>query len=165
MWIERRIEKLNKILNKFNLTLNIYISAIINIALCIVLPIVAMHTLNWPIFLKGFAIAFPISTLIVLFIPINKLGDLVASKFGLKPQTVPFTMVSTAVLAFIVGTIMSLLMTAVNAGKFTGYFTPAYFGAWFSCWGWALLAVYVSALIGIWTGLPLTMKLCGPPQK
>ncbi|MBQ9155367.1 MAG: hypothetical protein IJ137_01150 [Eubacterium sp.] len=155
---------MNKIFNKFNLTLNIWISVIINVALSIVLPLVAMGTVTLPIFLKGFAIAFPVSTIIVLLIPINRLGDMVASKFGLQPQTVPFTLVSTAVLAFILGSFMSLLMTYINAGAYTGLFTPAYFAAWFSCWGWALLAVYLSALVGIYTGLPLTMKLCGPPQ-
>ena len=155
---------MGKIFNRFNLTLNIYISVIINVALCIVLPLVAMGTVNLPIFLKGFAIAFPISTLIVLFIPINRFGDFIASKFGLKPQTVPFTLVSTAVLALIVGTIMSMLMTAVNAGKFTGYFTPAYFGAWLHAYPWALITVYLSALLGVFTGLPLCMKLFGPPK-
>ena len=58
---------------------------------------------------------------------------------------------------------MSLFMIAVMAGKYVGIFTPAYFGAWLHAWPWALLSVYVSALIGVWTGLPLTMKLCGPP--
>lgn len=154
----------NKIFNKFNLFLNIYVSVVINVALCIVLPIAAMGMLNAPIFFKGFAIAYPVSTLIVLFIPINRLGDALAGTIGLKPRTVPHTLVSTAVLAFIVGTVMSLIMTGVNAGPFTGIFTPAYFAAWFSAYGWALLSVYVSALIGVWTGLPLTMKLCGPPK-
>jgi hypothetical protein len=155
---------LQKIFNRFNLTLNIYVSIIINIVLCIILPKVAMGMVTWPVFLKGFAIAFPVSTLIVLFIPLNRLGDFIASRLGLKPQTVPFTLVSTFVLAIILGTIMSLLMTAVNAGSFTGYFTPAFFGAWFSAYFWALLSVYVSALVGVFTGLPLAMKLCGPPE-
>ena len=62
-------------------------------------------------------------------------------------------------------TFMSMLMTYINAGAFTGLFTPAYFAAWYSAWGWALLSVYLSALVGIWTGLPLTMKLCGPPDR
>lgn len=155
---------MKKIFNKFNLTLNIWISLIINIALSIVLPVIAMGTVNVPVFLKGFSIAFPVSTVIVLLIPINRLGDAIASKLGLKPQTLPFTLVSTAVLSFILGTFMSMLMTYINAGAFTGLFTPAYFAAWFSAWGWALLSVYVSAIIGIYTGLPLTMKICGPPK-
>ena len=154
---------MSKIFNRFNLTLNIWISLIINAVLCIVLPLVAIGMVNLPIFLKGFAIAFPISTIIVLLIPINKLGDAVAGAFGLKPQTLPFTLVSTAVLALILGTFMSMLMTYVNAGAYTGLFTPAFFGAWMGAWPWALLTVYISALVGIFTGLPLAMKLCGPP--
>lgn len=151
---------MKKIFNKFNLILNIWISLIINVALSIVLPVIAMGTVNVPIFLKGFSIAFPISTVIVLLIPINRLGDTIASILGLKPQTIPFTLISTAVLSFILGTFMSMLMTYINAGAFTGLFTPAYFAAWFS----ALLSVYVSAIIGIYTGLPLTMKIYGPPK-
>ena len=156
---------MNRIFNRFNLTLNIYISVIINAALSVVLPMVAMGMVSTEIFLKGFAIAFPVSTIIVLLIPINRLGDLIASKLGLRPQSVPFTLVSTAVLALILGTFMSLLMTAVNAGKFTGYFTPAYFAAWLSAYPWALLSVYISALIGVFSGLPLCMKLFGPPKE
>ena len=165
MYVDWKVIFLSKIFNKFNLTLNIWISLIINVALSIVLPVVDIGTVNLPIFLKGFGIAFPVSTIIVLLIPLNQLGDAIASKLGLKPQTIPFTLVSTAILALILGTFMSMLMTYVNAGAFTGLFTPAYFAAWFSAWGWALLAVYVSALIGIYTGLPLTIKLCGPPQE
>ena len=154
---------MRKIFNKFNLILNIWISLIINIVLSIVLPIVAMGMVNFSIFIRGFAIAFPVSTIVVLVVPITKLGDFIASKLGCKPRSILFTMVSTAVLSLLLGSFMSLLMTAVNAGPYTGLFTPAYFGAWFSAWGWALLSVYISALFGIWTGLPLTMKLCGPP--
>lgn len=143
--------------------MNIYISVIINVALCIVLPLVATHHLDFPTFLKGFIIAFPVSTLIVLFIPINRFGDFIASKLGCKPRSVPFKLVSTAVLALIVGTIMSLLMMTIMAGKFTGYFTPAFFGAWVHVWPWALLCVYISALIGVFTGFPFTMKVAGPP--
>ncbi|MBP3926825.1 MAG: hypothetical protein J6D13_06575 [Clostridium sp.] len=121
--------------------------------------------MNFGIFLHGFLIAFPVSTIIVLLLPLNRLGDSVAAGLGCRPRTVPFTMVSTAVLALLLGTFMSMLMTYVNAGAFTGLFTPAYFAAWFSAWGWALLSVYLSALFGIWTGLPLAIKLCGPQQK
>ena len=154
---------LHKIFNKFNLSFNIYVSAIINIALCVVLPVVAMGMLTWGLFGRGFAIAYPISTLMVLFIPIVPLGDLVATKLGCQRGKVMFTIVSTAILALIVGTFMSLLMTGVNAGKYTGIFTPAYFHAWIGAYPWALLSVYGSALVGIFTGLPLMMKLCGPP--
>ncbi len=156
---------MKKIFNKFNLILNLWISLIINIALSIVLPLVAMGTVNWSIFLRGFSIAFPVSTILVLLLPLKQLGDFIAARLGLRPQTVPFTFASTAVLSFTLGTFMSMLMTYINAGAFTGLFTPAYFAAWFSAWGWALLSVYVSALIGLYTGLPLTMKLCEPPKQ
>lgn len=156
---------MKKIFNKFNLILNLWISLIINISLSIVLPLVAMGTVNLPVFLKGFAIAFPVSTVLVLLLPLNQLGDFIAGKLGLQPQTIPFTFASTAVLSFTLGTFMSMLMTYINAGAFTGLFTPAYFSAWFSAWGWALLSVYTSALIGLYTGLPLTMKLCGKPKQ
>ena len=156
---------MRKIFNKFNLILNLWISLIINISLSIVLPIVAMGTVNLPVFLRGFAIAFPVSTVLVLLLPLNQLGDFIAAKLGFLPQTIPFTFASTAVLSFTLGTFMSMLMTYINAGAFTGLFTPAYFAAWFSAWGWALLSVYISALIGLYTGLPLTMKLCGEPKQ
>lgn len=126
---------MRKIFNKFNLILNLWISLIINISLSIVLPIVAMGTVNLPVFLRGFAIAFPVSTVLVLLLPLNQLGDFIAAKLGFQPQTIPFTFASTAVLSFTLGTFMSMLMTYINAGAFTGLFTPAYFAAWFSCVG------------------------------
>lgn len=149
---------MKRIFNKFNIIFNLWVSLIINIALCIVLPLVAMNMINWGIFIKGFLIAFPVSTLLVLFVPIVPLGHKVASGFGLAENSVPFTLVSTIVLALILGTLMSLLMTAVNAGV-----GPFFVMAWWSCYPIVLLTVYVTALIGIFTGLPLTMKLAGPP--
>lgn len=145
-------------ITKFDFWLNIWISLIINVVLSIVLPLAAMGMITWGIFLKGFAVAFPASTIIVLVIPITKLGNFIAIKLGLKPQSLPFTLVSTAILALILSTFMSLLMTAANAG-----FGPHFVGAWLSAYGWALISVYVSALIGVWTGLPLMIKLIGPP--
>lgn len=82
---------MRKIFNKFNLILNLWISLIINISLSIVLPIVAMGTVNLPVFLRGFAIAFPVSTVLVLLLPLNQLGDFIAAKLGFQPQTIPFT--------------------------------------------------------------------------
>jgi|GEM_PF-534942 len=149
---------MKRIFNKFNLTFNLWVSLIINAALCVALPLLAMHTITPGIFFKGFIIAYPVSTLLVLFIPVVPLGHKVASAFGLTPNSIPFTLVSTVVLAVLLGTPMSLLMTAVNAGV-----GPFFVAAWLSCFPFALLTVYVSALIGIWTGLPLTLKVAGPP--
>ena len=146
------------IFNKFNLTINLYISLLINIALSIILPLAAMHMISLPIFLRGFAIAFPVSTIIALMIPINKLGDRLASALGLKPDTAPFRMVSTALFSLILGTFMSFLMTAVNAG-----IGPWFLAAWWSVYGWALLSVYLSALLGVFTAFPVAVRLCGPP--
>ena len=55
---------------------------------------------------------------------------------------------------------MTLLMTAVNAG-----IGPHYFAAWWSCYPLALLTVYLSALLGIFTGIPLVSALVKPRAK
>ena len=146
--------------NKFDVILNLWISLIINVALSIILPLIAMHTVTWPIFLKGFAIAFPVSTLFVMLLPIVALGNKFAVACKTKPGSPLFTILSTLILALLMGTFMSLLMTAVNAGV-----GPHFIGAWLSCDPLALLTVYLSALLGIWTGLPLTMRLVGPPPN
>lgn len=151
---------MHKIFNKFNLIFNLWVSLIINVALCIVLPLVAMHFLNWGIFLKGFVIAYPVSTLFVLFVPVVSWGGRFAAAFKAKQGSWLFTILSTLILTLLMGTFMSLLMTAVNAG-----IGPWYVSAWLSCYPIALLTVYVSALIGVWTGMPLTMKLAGPPKE
>lgn len=149
-----------KKLTKFDLVLNLWISVIINVALSIALPLIAMGTLTWPIFLRGFAIAFPVSTILVLVLPVVPLGNRFACALGAKPNTPVFTMFSTLVLALILGTLMSLLMTAVNAG-----IGPWFVSAWLSCYPMVLLTVYLSALLGIFTGVPATMKMVGPPEQ
>lgn len=90
---------MKKNLNRFNLVFNIYVSVIINVALCIVLPLTAMGVLSLPIFFKGFIIAFPVSTLIVLFLPISRLGDSVAEKFGLRVHSFPHTRIISRIIS------------------------------------------------------------------
>lgn len=148
-----------KKLTKFDLVLNLWISVIINVALSIVLPIIAMGTLTFAMFIKGFAIAFPVSTILVLVLPIVPLGNRFAAALGAKQNTPVFTLLSTLVLAALLGTLMSLLMTAVNAG-----IGPWFVSAWLSCYPLVLLTVYLSALLGIFTGVPATKKLVGAPK-
>ena len=145
--------------SKFDTILNLWISLIINVVLSIVLPLAAIGFISLPIFLKGFALAFTVSTLIVFVVPIVDWGAAFALKCGARPMTLRFTLLSTLVLAFCLGTFMSLLMTAVNAGM-----GPHFMAAWLSCYHWVLLSVYMSAVAGIITGVPLTKKLCGLPN-
>ena len=141
--------------SRFDVILNLWISFVINVVLSIVLPAL-VGMLSFGTFLKGFLIAFTVSTILVFLIPVVDWGRKFASLFGLKPGTPVFTLVSTIVLALFLGTIMTLLMTAVNAG-----IGPHFFAAWWSCYGIALLTVYLSALVGIFTGIPLTKAIVG----
>lgn len=136
-----------------------WISFVINVVLSIVLPAL-VGKLNFGTFIKGFLIAFTVSTILVFLIPVVDWGAKFASCFGLKPNTPSFTIVSTVVLALFLGTIMTLLMTALNAG-----IGPHFFAAWWSCYPIALLTVYLSALLGIFTGVPLTKAIVGIPKK
>lgn len=150
---------MRKIFNKYNLFINVYISLIINVVLSIILPLVSVGMLNFRIFITGFLIAFPISTLLVLFIPLNLLGDHLAGKAGLKKGSVGFRLFSTLILSFILSVVMSLIMTAVNVG--TGLpFIPA----WKHVFWYVFASVYVSAVFGSFTAFPLAIKLMGPPD-
>lgn len=146
-----------KKLTKFDVILNIWVSLIINVALSIVLPALNGF-LTWGAFIKGFSVAFPVSTILVFILPVVSWGAKFAMLFRLKPDTPAFTLVSTVILSFIIGTLMTLLMTAINAG-----IGPHFLAAWWSCYLLALLTVYLSALLGISTGLPLTKKILGIP--
>lgn len=156
---------MRKIFNKFNIFINLWISFVINVVLCIALVYISTGTLNLREILVGFAIAYPISTLFCMFVPVTKLGENIAIKLGARPMSIPFRLISTAVLSLIVGTLMSMLMVAVMAGKYVGVFTPAYFGNWLHVYPWALLSVYLSALLGVFTAFPLALKLFGPPPR
>ena len=127
-----------KKLTKFDVILNIWVSLIINIALSAVLPALNGF-LTWGTFFSGFAIAFPVSTILVFVLPVVSWGAKFASLFKLKPNT---------------------LMTAINAG-----IGPHFLAAWWSCYLLALLTVYLSALLGLFTGLPLTKKILGIPAE
>lgn len=147
-------------LTKFEIILNLWISLVINIVLSIALPLLSIKFITLGIFLKGFAIAFTVSTIFVFIVPVVKWGENFAVACKAKPHTISSQLLSTLVLAMILGTLMSLLMTAVNAGM-----GPYFFAAWLSLYAYVLLVVYVSALIGIWTGIPLTMKICRIPKE
>ena len=148
-------------ITKFEVILNLWISLIINVVLSIVLPILAIGFINWGIFIKGFAIAFTVSTIFVFIVPVVKWGDSFAAALKTKPHTVPSQLLSTIILALILGTMMSLLMTWVNLPK---DIPIPFVAAWLKGYPAVLATVYVSALIGIWTGIPLTMKLCHIPK-
>lgn len=144
--------------SKFEVALNLWISLVINVVLCIALPLLAIGFINWGIFLKGFIIAFPLSTIFVFLVPIVKWGEHFAAALKAKPYTLASQLLSTLLLALVLGTLMSLLMTAVNAGV-----GPFFFKAWISAYPFVLIIVYISALIGIWTGLPLVRRIVAPP--
>ena len=144
---------------KFDVILNLWISFVINVILSIVLPILAIGFLTPMIFLKGFIIAFIVSTAFVFIVPIVKWSNNFAALFKVRPHTLPSQLISTILLALCLGTLMSLLMTAVNAGA-----GPYFFAAWLSFYPLALLTVYVSAQIGIWTGIHLAKKICHIPK-
>ena len=148
-----------KKLTKFDVILNLWISLVINVALSIVLPALNGF-LTLGSFLSGFAIAYPVSTIFVFLVPVVAWGGKFAGLFGLRQGTAMFTIVSTIVLALIMGTFMTLLMTAVNAG-----IGPHYLAAWWSCYPLALLTVYLSALLGIFTGVPLTAAIVKPGKE
>jgi hypothetical protein len=76
-----------------------------------------------------------------------------------KPQSFPAKMLSTIIVALILCTCLSLLMTAVNAGV-----GPWFVAAWLSAYPFAMLSVYVSALAGILTGVPLTKAILHIPK-
>jgi hypothetical protein len=75
-----------KKMGKFDIFVNLWISLVINVVLSIVLPLVAIGMLTPAIFLKGFAIAFTVSTAFVFLVPVVSLGQKFASLFKVKPQ-------------------------------------------------------------------------------
>lgn len=144
---------------KFDIVLGLWISFLMNTILGIFLPLMAIGFITWGIFLKGFAIAFPISTIFAFLVPVNQWGQNFAALFKAKPFTLKSQLLSTIVTAIIFGLFMSLLMTAVNAG-----IGPHFFGAWISILPYVLIIIYISSLIGLWTGIPLTKKICRIPD-
>jgi len=143
---------------KFDTVMDLWISLVLNIIMSIALPLIALHFITWGIFFKGFVIAFVVSTIFVFIVPIVKWGNKFAAALGAGPNTLVSQLLSTIIVALVLGTLMTMLMTAVNAG-----IGPHFLGAWWSCYPYALVVVYISALVGIWTGIPLAVKLAGPP--
>lgn len=148
-----------KKLSKFDVVLSLWISLIINVALSVVLPALNGF-LSFKSFLVGFAIAYPVSTIFVFIVPVISWGAKFAGACKLRPDTPGFTFASTIILALVMGTFMTLLMTAVNAG-----IGPHFLAAWWSCYPIALATVYLSALCGIFSGIPLTKAVIKAPKS
>jgi hypothetical protein len=145
--------------NKFEVIMNIWISVIINVVLAIVLPLAAMGMINLKIFLIGFAIAFPVSTVLVFVLPITALGNKFAHACGAAENSVPEKLLSTIIVALILCTALSLMMTAINLPPGVP-FIPA----WLHAYPWAMISVYGSALLGIFTGVPFTKAILRIPK-
>lgn len=146
-------------LTKFDIILGLWISVLMNTVLGIFIPLIAIGSITWGIFLKDFAIAFPISTIFAFIVPINKWAGKFALFFNAKPHTIISQLLSAIITAIIFGLLMSLLMTAVNAG-----IGPHFIGAWLSTLPYVVIVVYISSLIGVWTGIPLVKKVCKVPS-
>jgi hypothetical protein len=143
---------------KFDIFVNVWVSLIINIVLSSVLPLVVNGMLTPAVFLKGFAIAFTVSTALY-FGTRSKSGPKVCRAFQSKAAKLHCPIAVDDGVTLILGILMSLFMTAFNEG-----IGPWFIDAWLSCYGWTLLSVYVSAIIGAITAIPLATKLFGVPE-
>jgi hypothetical protein len=149
-------------ITKFDVILNLWVSIVISLILSFVLPMIATGHLTVAEYCSGFAVSLVVSFVLVMFLPVVKLGDMFAAKCGAKPFTLPRQLLTTIVLALIMGTIMSLFMTWWGVRVIPGW-QNFFFGAWLKAFPWALLVIYVSANISLWTGIPLTKKILGIP--
>ncbi|MPN07570.1 hypothetical protein SDC9_154841 [bioreactor metagenome] len=144
---------------KFSVVLDLWISLVINVILSIVLPLLAIGMITPAIFLKGFVIAFIVSTAFVFIVPVIRWGDHFAALFKVKPHTLPSQLISSLLTALCLSLLMSALMTAVFAG-----IGPWFLDAWLPIYPYAFLAVYLSLQIALFTGLPIARAICGVPK-
>ncbi|MDR0653525.1 MAG: hypothetical protein LBG12_09510 [Synergistaceae bacterium] len=147
-------------LTKFDVYLNVWISLVISAILSFTLPLIANGHVTAGEYMSGLFISFVISFVLVLVIPVVKWGDLFAAKCGAVPHTASGQLLATIVLALVIGTFMSLIMTWWGVRNVPG-FQNFFLSAWMNAYPWALLVIYVSANISLWTGIPLVKKLLG----
>jgi hypothetical protein len=146
-------------ITKFDVIMNLWMSLVISAVLSYVLPYVLIHTVTWEIFLKGFVISFVASTVLVFVVPVVPASHKIAALFGVREHSMPERLLSTFFLACMMGVFMCLLMVVVNAG-----IGPWFLGAFLHAFPYVLGSVYVSALFGIATGIPLTKAILGIPK-
>lgn len=148
---------------KFDVILNIWVCIVICAVLSFALPMIAKGTITLPEYLSGFIVSTILSFILIMFLPIIKLGDSFAAKCGAEAHTVKRQLLTTIILALIMGTIMSIAMTWWGLRNVPGY-QEFFWMAWFAAFPWALLIIYASANVALWTGIPLTKKIMGIPS-
>ncbi len=150
-------------ITKFDMILNLWVSLIISLILSYALPMLATGGVTAGGYISGLIVSFIISMVLVTFVPLVKWGDMFAAKCGAKPFTVPRQLLAAIVLVLIMATVMSSSMTWFFIHNIPGY-QSFFLSAWLHAYPWALLVVYISANISLWTGIPLTKKILGIPS-
>jgi hypothetical protein len=145
-------------LTKFDVYLNVWVSLVISAILSFTLPMIANGYVTVGEYLSGLLISFLISLVLVLVLPVVKWGDLFAAKCGAVPHTMSGQLLATIILALVIGTFMSLIMTWWGVRNVPG-FQSFFMSAWLNAYPWALLVIYASANISLWTGIPLVKTL------
>lgn len=145
---------------KFDTILNIWVSLIISLVLSYALPMITNGSITTGEYFSGLIISFVISFILVMLIPIVKLGDMFAAECGTKPNTIARQLLSTIVLVLIMGTVMSLIMTWWGLHNISDY-TSFFFTSWLHAYPWVLFIIYITSNISLWTGIPLTKRILG----
>lgn len=150
-------------IKKLDIILGIWISLINSLVLSFAIPLIAHSPITVQSYFAGLLLPFILGIVLVTLIPLPKWGNAIAGKLGTKPQTLQRQLVAAIFLVIIMGTIMTLCMSWWNLHTIPDY-TNIFFFAWLKIYPWALLVIYVSSNIAMWTGIRLAKKILHIPE-
>ncbi|MBQ8094762.1 MAG: DUF2798 domain-containing protein [Clostridia bacterium] len=120
------------------------------------------------VLLKNIVISFLVALVIGLIVPHKQLGDRLAAKCGLKPESLGFKLVSNLVPSLIINTANTCIISGVNILPNPGIPQQLRMGIWGSSilGGWPIMFVvsYIASYFAQIIAVKCAMKICPPPK-
>ena len=153
--------------NHFGMIVSAVIAILMGLFMGVATLIVNHTPITWVTLFNTWACIFLLVTLVLMLLPVNVWGEKLAAKFGCKPRTLAFTLISNLLPSLIINTILSAVMPAMNIFYNEAIPAPARMGAFLGAFlgGWPVTFVisYVCALIAGKIGETVAVKTIGSP--
>ncbi|MDO5298182.1 MAG: hypothetical protein Q4F18_02040 [Clostridia bacterium] len=140
------------------MTVSIIIALILSICMSTTAIIWDKLTFSIELLLRNWGTAFLTIMLISLLLPVKMMGDTFSGRLGLKPDTLPFGLVSNLIPTLFYNTGATLILVGVNVG----FSAPYYWQAFRADFGIMFVVSYVLSLIAERIGMIVAKKACQP---
>ena len=142
----------------FSLVLGIWIAFVNTLIICFAMPLIIAGKITLIQYFSNMPLPFILGIVLVTLIPLPKWGNMIAGKLGTKPGTFKQQLIASFFMVIIIAPIISFSMMWWNVHRMPNY-TTFLMSTWISALPKVILAVYISANIAIWSGIPLVKRI------